>query len=204
MQLRIAPIVKGHGEVASIRLLLQRIDADLLGGVGIDIRRPIRIPRTRVEHHDDLYRMIDLASLDLRSAPDPVASSFVLLLLDTDPDPRPACAVAPDLLRRIGERRSHLDVACVLAHPEWETWFVAAARSLVAHLDLPEDLPEDPESSRSAKGWVKQHFRGHYSETVDQPKLTSRMDLHLCRERSPSFDKLCREIEKRLPDRSTR
>lgn len=34
--------------------------------------------------------------------------------------------------------------------------------------------------------------------TVDQPAMTSHMDLHLARERSPSFDKLCRELERRL------
>jgi hypothetical protein len=28
--------------------------------------------------------------------------------------------------------------------------------------------------------------------------MTNRMDLRLARERSPSFDKLCRELEKRL------
>jgi hypothetical protein len=28
--------------------------------------------------------------------------------------------------------------------------------------------------------------------------MTSHMDLRLARERSPSFDKLCRELEKRL------
>jgi hypothetical protein len=37
-----------------------------------------------------------------------------------------------------------------------------------------------------------------YAETVDQPRLTAAMDLQMCRERSKSFDKLCRELEKRL------
>lgn len=148
--------------------------------------------------------MIDLAALDLRSATEPAMPSLVLLLFDTDPDRRPPCVVAPELLRRVGAGRPDLDIACVLAHPEWESWFVAAAASLGDYLDLPAVLPEDPETSRAAKGWIKRHFRGHYSETVDQPKLTARMDLRVCRERSPSFDKLCREIEKRLPEPPSR
>ena len=46
--------------------------------------------------------------------------------------------------------------------------------------------------------WVADRFKGHYSETVDQPALTAKMDLDLCRERSPSFDKLCRELGSQL------
>lgn len=42
----------------------------------------------------------------------------------------------------------------------------------------------------------QQHIRAaRYSETADQPKLTHSMDLMMTRDRSPSFDKLCREIE---------
>jgi predicted ATPase len=40
--------------------------------------------------------------------------------------------------------------------------------------------------------------RVKYSETIDQPAMTADMDLSLCRRRSPSFDKLCRELEKRF------
>jgi hypothetical protein len=59
-------------------------------------------------------------------------------------------------------------------------------------------IPEDPEGQRAGKAWVQKRYRGvKYSETVDQPAMTMRMDLSLCRSRSPSFDKLCRELEKR-------
>jgi len=45
-------------------------------------------------------------------------------------------------------------------------------------------------------GWVKKRFRGvKYSETLDQAKMTARMDLAMCRSNSASFDKLCRDIE---------
>ena len=89
---------------------------------------------------------------------------------------------------------------------EYETWFVAAADSLRERLSLAADeqVPENPEESRTGKGWIQRHFRRKdqsYSPTVDQPSLTTKMDLTLCRRRSPSFDKLCRELEKRCERR---
>jgi hypothetical protein len=49
-----------------------------------------------------------------------------------------------------------------------------------------------------SKAWIEQRFKGtRYSETQDQPAMTLVMDLNLCRTRSPSFDKLCRELERR-------
>jgi hypothetical protein len=82
----------------------------------------------------------------------------------------------------------------------YETWFVAAAESLQEYLMLRpgEQVPPNPDAARLGKGWIKQRIRGgKYSETADQAALTSAMDLSLCRTRSHSFDKLCRELESR-------
>jgi hypothetical protein len=82
----------------------------------------------------------------------------------------------------------------------YETWFVAAAESLAAHLQLAagEAIPADADASGAGKGWIKQHIRGgKYSEAADQASLTATMDLALCRQRSKSFDKLCRELDLR-------
>ncbi|MCA1684810.1 MAG: DUF4276 family protein [Planctomycetia bacterium] len=93
-------------------------------------------------------------------------------------------------------------MACVLVNVEYETWFAAAAESLDKYLDLTTASPpsESPERARHGKLWVEQRFRGSakYSETQDQPALTSAMNLALCRSRAPSFDKLCRDLEQRL------
>lgn len=57
-------------------------------------------------------------------------------------------------------------------------------------------MPQDPESQRLGKGWIERRFKGvKYSERVDQPKMTAKLDLNMCRDNSPSFDKLCRELE---------
>ena len=45
----------------------------------------------------------------------------------------------------------------------------------------------------------QRRFKGvKYSETVDQPAMTRAMNLAQCRLRSPSFDKLCRDLQGRL------
>lgn len=190
MTCRIAPIVEGHGEVEAVRLLLDRVWIEVLGGTGLQVLKPIRQPRLRLPAADHLLKAVELALLKLEGK-----GGLVLLLLDNDPATEPPCALAPTFLNTVRERRSDADFACVLANPEYETWFVAAAESLAdRESDLPP-VPEDPEGRGMKKAWVKKHLRSNYSETVDQPALTARMDLSLCRRRSPSFDKLCRELE---------
>jgi len=197
-RLRIAPIVEGHGEDNAIRILLQRIWIELLGADWVEVIRPIRIDRSKIVQPRELARAVDLATRKLRSreSPDP---AMVLILLDADESA--PCRLGPDLLEKARAHRSDVDLSCVIANVEYETWFVAAAESLSEYLALSSDevVPTRPEEHRLRKGWVQQRFTGvKYSETVDQPAMTSRMDLRLTRERSPSFDKLCRELERRL------
>jgi hypothetical protein len=87
-----------------------------------------------------------------------------------------------------------------VANVEYETWFVAAAESLGKYLQLrpAESVPDAPEDQRCGKKWVETRFRGpKYSETQDQPAMTAAMDFSQARSRSPSFDKLCRELAQR-------
>lgn len=195
-RLRIVPIVEGHGENNSIRPLLQRIWSELLGGDYVDVIKPIRWSRGRLVQGSELGRAVDLAALKLREAR-PEERGMVLILVDADEDL--PCELGPGLLKEAQERRSDVDLCCVVANVEYETWFIAAADSLGEYLELAEtEIPQDPEGQKAGKAWVQKRFRGvKYSETVDQPAMTMRMDLSLCRRRSPSFDKLCRELEKR-------
>jgi hypothetical protein len=61
-----------------------------------------------------------------------------------------------------------------LAHREYETWFLAAARSLrgIAGLPLDLDPPAVPEAIRNAKGWLSARMPAPYNEPNDQPALT--------------------------------
>jgi hypothetical protein len=198
-RLRIAPIVEGHGEDGALRILLQRVASEIFGDAYVEVSRPIRGKRMKLVQSRELARALDLAMLKLRAAEsdDP---AMILVLLDADEDL--PCQLGPDLLKLAQDHRADADIVCVVANVEYETWLVAGASSLGDYLDLTQDqdLPEEPEKRRLGKNWIQQRFRGSrsYSPTVDQPAMTSQLDLRLVRERSPSFDKLCRELEKRL------
>jgi hypothetical protein len=193
----IAPIVEGHGEDHAVRTLLQRIWTELLGGEHAEIVKPIRSKRYAVVREKEFERAVSLACLKLSEMSEE-PKRLVLVLLDADADP--PCILGPNLLAMAQKCRADVDAACVLANVEYETWFVAAAESLGEYLQLEgAAIPSDPEAARAGKGWIGRHFLGpSYSESVDQPRMTARMDLRLCRRRSKSFDKLCRELEKRI------
>jgi hypothetical protein len=201
-RLRIFPIVEGHGENQAIRILLQRIWTELLGGEYVEVLTPFRGKRLKLVKPDEFARVLDAAVQKLRPSKSK-DQALILVLLDADEDL--PCVLGPQLLSLARTARSDADVSCVIANVEYETWFVAAAKSLTEFLRLADEssIPSDPEGSRQGKGWIQRNFRSlKYSETIDQPAMTRTMDLTLCRQRSPSFDKLCRELEARL-ERST-
>lgn len=190
----VIPIVEGHGEVGAVPLLLRRIAGELLDRWDLHVLRPIRQPRGSLlkkrESGAPTAFENALRFAELKRAQHSIPG-FTLVLLDADDD-CPA-EMASRLLPRAGPH-----VSVVFAKREFETWFAASAESLTELLTI-EAAPEDPERDGLAKGWVDKRFRGgRYSESVDQARLVSRMDLGLARRRSPSFDKLCREIEGRL------
>ncbi len=196
-RIRIAPIVEGHGEVQAIRILLDRVWREIAGGQYAEVLQPIRRPRSQLLKEDELKRAVQLAFAKLRQTPAAETPNVVLVMADAEPDA--ACILAPRLLGWAKAAAEHVAVCCVLPNPEYETWFAAAAESLTDYVALQdgENAPTEPEKARHGKSWVQRRFKGvRYSETVDQPRLTARMDLQMCRQRSPSFDKLCRELER--------
>ena len=196
-RINIAPIVEGQGDNASVRNLLWRT-WNMLGGEHPEVVQPI--PRSRgkflKETEHDLDHAVSLAALKVLQA----GGGLILILVDAEDDCEKLGSLGPLLLARAQIVRGGLDVSCVIANVMFETWFIAAAESLEKYLDLNGvEIPEDPEAVRAGKGWIKKHMRsGHYSETIDQPRLTAALDLQLCRKRSKSYDKLCRELEARL------
>lgn len=195
-RLTVAAIVEGHGECSAVRTVVTRVWTELLGGEYVNVLRPIRRPRSKLIRPEELLDAIDLADLKLRehAADDP---SLVLVIFDADEDL--PCVVVPALLEVVRQSRSHLDVAIVLPKIEFETWFAAAAPSLTEFFDLSITAPAgDPEEAGQRKGTVVRWMHGQYAPRVDQVRLTQAMDLNLCRSRSKSFAKLCRELEKRL------
>jgi DNA-binding NtrC family response regulator len=198
-RLRVVPIVEGHGEAGCVRILLDRIWREMLGGEYIEVARPIRWASGRLVTKEGIQEAVRVAVKSVNRLPTTTDPTLLLILIDAGEN----CPgrLGPELLAHAQELDSRMDVACVFAKVEYETWFAAAAESLTRYLELPPDFVASalPEEARHAKGWVERHFRGtRYSETQDQPAMTSAMDLAVCRRRSPSFDKLCRELERRL------
>jgi len=188
MRNRLVTIVEGHGEVQSVPLLLRRMAELFYPGRYIDIPRPIRVGRDKFLHDTRGFnRQLTLAAAKTAK------SGCVLVLLDADDD-CPA-QLGPQTQARVAQALPQCPARAVLAHREFESWFIAAADSLAGFRGLPADLiaPDDPERKRDAKGWLGQRM-GHYDSRVDQPALTSRFDIALAESRSRSFRKCCSEF----------
>lgn len=191
----IAPIVEGHGEVAAVPVLIRRVAARIAPAVAVDVRRPHRIPRSRLLRSGELERCARIAQADSPGA-------NVLVLVDADED-CPA-QLGPATLSRLGGA----DVgraAVVVAKHEYEAWFLASAEALGGRRGLRSPLaaPADPERVGGAKEWIQANrIDGRaYRPTVDQAALTAGIDIDIARNRSASFDKFCRVLEGWLPPR---
>lgn len=196
--LRVAPIVEGDGEVAAVGELLRRLGFEMFGGKYIDVMRPYLLHRAEFspKRTEKLREAMNTcAEKMLQKSQD---RSKMLILLMCDPEPEPTCVLGPNLTEHARKIRNDIPLSVVFADVEYESWFVAAAKSLQRYLTLTQTEQESITHSGS-KSWVKRHMtKNKYSETTDQPKLTAEMDLALCRRNSLSFDKLCRELEKHL------
>jgi hypothetical protein len=210
MTVFVAPIVEGETEERSIKTILSRLWRDLLHAADrepLAVLEPIPAHRSSLvkDGHPEMEQMVERAVRVLRSRTQQVAVNrgFVLLLIDAEED-CPA-TLGPRLRERARAARSDADIACVLAKRELENWFKAAAASLAGVSGLPDDLtvPANPEEG-SGDTWLtrqmqRQNRRRKYKKAADAVELAQRMDLQQCRDNSPSFDKLCRELEARLP-----
>lgn len=188
--MKLGLIVEGHGEVAALPILLRRISSEL-GQRTPEIVQPLRLPKGKIQKESELARAVELMAR--KTAPD----GGILVLLDADDD----CPAVwgPRLLGWARKARADRGISIVLAHVEFETWFLHAASSLRGKRGLAEDLisPPDPEKVRDPKGWLAQRLPNGYSETVDQPALAALFNWQLA-EASPSFSKLLRDLKRLL------
>ncbi|OWK35805.1 DUF4276 family protein [Fimbriiglobus ruber] len=209
MTLYVVPIVEGQTEQGCVERLLNRVWYELLGQ-----SEPLRVIEPFRGHRDDLVHTNELkltetvekASLKLmsKSRSDSQARRWVLILLDAENDcPKD---LAPHLLA-VARRTipAAIPVSCVLAKKMLENWIVAGASTLAGVNGLPDPLPaRDQFEDRSGVAWLETQLRSRnrsrkYKKTDDAKRLVDKMDLQECRVNSPSFDKLCREFEARLP-----
>ncbi|HEX8441067.1 DUF4276 family protein [Archangium sp.] len=185
--MKVGVIVEGHGEVLAVPILLRRILQELAPTLNPSILHPHRVPRGQLVKEEGLRPAIELMA---RKVGD---EGRILVLLDADNDL--PCVLGPRLLAQAKTYRPDRDISVVIARREYEAWFLASVESLRGHRRLPETLapPPTPEDIRDAKGWLDERMSDGYSETLDQPALTSLFNLTTAR-RADSFDKLFREV----------
>lgn len=166
----IAPIVEGHGEVQAIPILLKRLAAEATPDAQVRLNPALRVKVGSFVNDDDYFKKyLELAARKAKPWP----NSCVLILLDCE-DQCPG-ELGPKLLEKAKACRPDVMVFVVLAYREYETWFLAAARSLRGVCGLPADLepPDNSETIRNAKGWLSTKMSLPYNETDHQPRLTA-------------------------------
>ncbi|MGB2656510.1 MAG: DUF4276 family protein [Candidatus Acidiferrum sp.] len=155
----------------------------------VDIKKPIRLPKQRLLKAGELERALDLAVQKCQGA------CGILILLDADEDcPR---EIGEQLMNRSNAVRPNANVQAVIAKAEYEAWLLGAAESLLPQHRRPlvNFDPRDAEEVRGAKEKLADVLGIFYSETVDQPALSSVFDLSQARANCPSFDKFWRVIQ---------
>ena len=185
----LAPIVEGYGEVDAVPAMLHRIAQLEAPTAALRVNAPIRVKSASFLNDRGYFdRYVALAAAKAAQE-----DGSVLILLDCEDD-CPA-ALGPKLLRQALAVRADVGVLVVLAHREYETWFLAAARSLRGRRGLPDDLdrPPAPERIRDAKGWLASRMDGGYDPVIHQLEFSRAMDLVEARA-NPSFDRYYRHI----------
>jgi hypothetical protein len=198
MMLNLGCIVEGHGEEQAVRILVQRLQQVLNPDLYLAVPLLLRTPRQKLVKPGELERAVEFVARRL------ALPRAILVLLDADDD-CPA-ELGPQLMGRVGRARSDVPTGIVLAKREYEAWFLAAIESLGGHCGVPQDAKavSTPESVRDAKNALTRHMAGShaYSPVPDQPALTAVFDMQLARQRSDSFDKCWREVERLFAEAS--
>ncbi len=182
--MKIQPIVEGHGEVKALPVLLRRLVEEAeVWSVGVG--RPIRKPRNQLVRETELKKAVRLALIQ----PD---CSAVLVLFDGNSD-CPA-ELGPAVQEWAKAEAGEVPCEVVIAHREYEAWFLAAVESLRGQRRVRSDAQPhpSPEQPRDAKGHLEGRMESGatYLETTDQPALSANFSFADAYRHSRSFRKL--------------
>lgn len=184
----IVPIVEGPGDVDAVPVLVRRI-LECHQWFDWSVARP-----KKAGNLGKLKRNLDRYVLYAQKER---GCGAILILLDLD-DGCPKDE-AYDLAVQARELASPYPIAIVLAHREYEAWFLASMATIAGHVPLPTDLVYEGnvEDRRDAKGWLTARMPPGraYKETIHQARFASLIDLDIARQRSRSFRRLLHAVE---------
>lgn len=182
------PIVEGHGEQKALPLLVRRIFFEISPGTYPDVHPPVRVKSGSFLNDTAYFEKYVYLVADKAAQ----ANGEVLILLDCEDD-CPAI-LGPRLLASAQSVRNDVPYHVVLAHREYETWFLASTESLRGH-GLPNDVtpPANPEAIRGAKEWLGKVMGIRYDPIIHQSTFTAHFDLQQARS-VPSFDRLVTKL----------
>lgn len=197
----IVPIVEGDGEIEAVPLLLRRLLWEKLGRYDWRVKPPKNAHGCgSLTSSEGIERFVRYALSE--------QCHGILILIDRDAirslsdSERPPEDCVADFARYIGKRVSAINpsvpVAIVVACHEYEAWIVASIESM--GIPGADAYQGDVEGLRSPKGWINARLpQGkQYKETIDQVKMTAKMDLALVETQSRSFRRLQNALEQIL------
>ena len=182
--MKIVPVVEGEGEVKAVPVLLRRMIALVEAFESIQVGRPIRKPRNQLTKREGLVEVLKLARIQ--------GADSVLCLFDSDGE----CPVdlADRLLNWAREEAADLDCRVVVAHQEYEAWFLASIPSLRAHAAMRDDAECHPNPERRHGAKEQLHSRmqigSSYSPTAHQAAFSDTFDMASAYAHCRSFRKL--------------
>lgn len=192
--MKIQPIVEGFGEVEAVPVLVRRLIAEAQC-FGVQVSAPIRRTQSQLRNQDGVQAAVRLAALQ------PECGAVLILFDEEDGCPVTRAAEVRGWALEVARG---LPCEVVVAHREYETWFLAALESLRGQRGIRDDAvaPVIPESKRDAKAQLESWMpkTRAYSETLDQPAMSELFDLALAHQRSRSFRKLVSTVGAMLKD----
>jgi hypothetical protein len=145
--MNIQAIVEGHGEVNAVPELLRRLRNEA-HAYQLDVNPPIRKKRSELVDEAQFRRALLLA----RKQEDCAA---ILILFDSDDDyPK---TLAPTIQAWAQSAAGQVPCAVVMAHREYEAWFLTSIESLRGVRGIRPDAVshDDPEGPRGAKSHLE-------------------------------------------------
>ena len=180
----IQPIVEGYGEVAAFPVLLRRLVEEAQAWT-VSIGRPIRRSRSQLVQKAGVEQTVRLALKQQNCG-------AILILFDGDDD----CPAELGLTVQAWTATVANNIPCgvVIAHREYEAWFLSAIESLRGYRGVLDDAEPhlNPENPRDAKGQLEARMQAgtSYLARTDQPAFSATFSLSDAYRRSRSFRKL--------------